>query len=195
MNFKEYRTFTPVTMADTGSIITDSAHMTLGMNTEIMGEMPQALSKMDEVNFKEEVGDAFWYVSNYCNLWNLEPVYLIKDNEKYRETFGVAKLDNKDGQQFMLIFGLAQSVALLQDLDKKHLAYGKKGDDAVRQELINDIYTMLLYICHIYGYDVEKILDRNIEKLEARYPNLRFEAEKANTRDLDVEREILEKED
>lgn len=195
MNFTEYRELTVITMADTGSIITDSAHMTLGMNTEIMGEMPQALSKMDEVNFKEEIGDALWYVSNYCNIWKLTPEFLIKSNEQFEATAGVAKLNNTDGQQFMLIFGLAQSVALLQDLDKKHLAYGKKGDDTMRQELINDIYTMLLYICHVYGFEISKILERNIEKLEARYPNLRFEAERANTRNLDVEREILEKED
>ena len=187
MNFSEYRKLTPRTMSETGSKITNSIHMTLGLNTEVMGELPDAIAQEDIVNFKEEIGDAFWYLANYCNIWDLEPQSI----EFPAEFFNQHKLDKSDGGQFMVIFSLGQTIALLQDLDKKELAYAKDGDSEMRRKLVNTIFVTLEYLGFIFGADTGKIRQTNIDKLIARYPD-KFEAELANNRDLDNEREILE---
>lgn len=189
MNFSEYRKLTLNTMSQTGKKVTDSTHMTLGLNTEIMGELPDAIIAQDLVNFKEEIGDAFWYLANYCNIWEIEPT---RDNELPSETFGAAELDPRSGDQFMLIFSLGQNIALLQDLDKKDLAYGKAGDENVRLSLTNVIYNMLEATAFIFGIDTDKVRATNIAKLQARYPD-KFTNESAVNRNLEVEREILEK--
>jgi len=191
MNFSDYRKLTIKTMSETGSKVTDSCHMSLGLNTEIMGELPEAIANEDLVNFKEELGDAFWYLANYCNIWEFDPKDL--SSEKEPSSFGTLKLDKTAGQQYMIIFGIAQSIALLQDLDKKELAYGKHGKHETRVELINDIYSRLEHLAFFLGIDTNAVRINNIEKLAARYPGLIFNAEKANNRDLDVERAILEK--
>jgi len=190
MNFSEYRKLTGRTMSDTGSKITDSTHMSLGLNTEIMGELPEAVSKEDLINFKEELGDAFWYLSNYCNLWNIDPVNNYEGSIK-PEAFGALKLDKTSGQQYMIIFGMGQNIALLQDLDKKHLAYAKHADETVRKTLVDDLYSSMEYLSFALGLSTDAIRDRNIAKLYARYPES-FDQDKAILRDLGVERAILE---
>lgn len=189
MTFEQYRKLTIKTMSDTGSKIGDSAHMTLGINTEIMGEFPEAMQKMDLVNFKEELGDAMWYVANFCNIWGIDPELLVPLHE---DTKGMMELSNNEPDQFVLVFGLGVTTAHLQDIDKKEFAYGKPGDLAKRTELINTIYTGLVHYAYLLGIDIEAVYDTNIEKLSSRYPGLTFDADRANTRDLDVERGILE---
>jgi hypothetical protein len=46
-------------------------------------------------------------------------------------------------------------------------------------------------MCNIHGWNMEDILDTNIAKLEARYPE-KFTEEAALNRNLEAEREILE---
>lgn len=189
MNFSEYRKLTVRTMSDTGSDVTDSAHMVLGLNTEIMGELPEALATEDLVNFKEELGDAFWYLANYCNIWKIDPENQI---EYKPELFGRMSLKKDSGQQYMMIFGIGQIIALLQDLDKKLLAYGKKPDEAKRKELTDQLYSLLEYLAFILGIDTNAVRATNIAKLAARYPGLVYDDEHAINRDLETERNILE---
>jgi hypothetical protein len=191
MKFSDYRKLTVRTMSDTGSKITDSVHMTLGLNSEVMGELPDAIANEDLVNFKEEMGDTFWYLANYCNIWELEPTDLLLEHQT-PDKFDVLKIDKTAGQQYMIIFGIGQNIALLQDLDKKHLAYGKHGDDEMRLKLVNDIYSVIEHFCFVLGIDTDKVRENNIEKLTARYPDLVFDREKAINRDLSAERTILE---
>lgn len=191
MKFSEYRKLTIRTMSNTGSDVTDSVHMVLGINTEVMGEMPGAIAKEDLVNFKEEVGDAFWYIANYCNIWNIEPTLEI---DLSKSKFDSVKLDKSDAGQFMILFTIAENIAELQDLDKKLLAYGKPADLQKRTDLINTIYSMLEYFCHVLGINTDRVRENNIEKLVARYPDLKFDADKAINRTLDTERAILEQE-
>ena len=46
-------------------------------------------------------------------------------------------------------------------------------------------------LCNMNGWDLRDILDTNIAKLEARYPE-KFTEDKAINRNLEAEREILE---
>jgi hypothetical protein len=47
-------------------------------------------------------------------------------------------------------------------------------------------------ICNINKWDLREILETNINKLEARYPE-KFTEDKALNRNLDIERKILER--
>lgn len=188
MNFSEYRKLTILTMSDTGSKVTDSVHMVLGLNTEVIGEMPAAISKNDLPNFKEEMGDTFWYLANYCNIHEIEPK-LNGDLSKVTNTVTL-----KDAAPLLtLVLSIGIAIAELQDLDKKNLAYGKVIPLEERVNLINEVYTLLEFAAKSLNINTDEVRATNIEKLSARYPDLKFTADKAINRDLVVEREILEK--
>ena len=91
-----------------------------------------------------------------------------------------------------MLFGMATEVGELMDVYKKKLAYKKPLDMVNVQEEIGDILFYLASFCRMNGFNLEKILERNVEKLEARYPE-KFTEYHANNRNLEKEREILEK--
>lgn len=194
MNFKEYRKLTIKTMSDTGSKITDSVHMVLGMNTEVVGELPKALMNEDLVNFKEEIGDTFWYLANYCNIWNLDITEINPDvHKEIAKNLTPRKINAKDGNLFLLVLSIGEVIAEMQDLDKKELAYGKIADLNERSKHAMALFVALEAISAMFGANTNEIRNSNIDKLSARYPDLRFDAVKAVNRDLVVEREILER--
>jgi hypothetical protein len=75
------------------------------------------------------------------------------------------------------------------DNAKKTLFYGKEFN---RKELLSDVKDLILVLAEYCGEIKYNVLAVNIAKLQARYPN-KFEYDKAVIRDLDKEREILEK--
>jgi NTP pyrophosphatase (non-canonical NTP hydrolase) len=91
-----------------------------------------------------------------------------------------------------MLFGLITEVGELVDPFKKKLAYNKEIDYINVQEEIGDIMYYLASFCRQHDFDLEKILDKNVAKLEARYPN-KFDSDHAINRNLDKEREILER--
>lgn len=91
-----------------------------------------------------------------------------------------------------MVMGMVTEVGELQDVYKKHLAYGKPIDEVNEKEEIGDLMWYIINHCNNKGWDLEEILETNIKKLKARFPN-KFTKEKAINRTLDVEREILEK--
>ena len=91
-----------------------------------------------------------------------------------------------------MILGMVTEVCELADVFKKYMAYKKEMDYVNIQEEIGDLMWYIANFCRMNHFDLEKILERNIAKLEARYPEKFFDAEKAKIRDLDAERKILE---
>jgi hypothetical protein len=63
--------------------------------------------------------------------------------------------------------------------------------EVVKKLSINMFY-LLNYYCEKNNTNVSDILDKNINKLKARYGE-KFSSERAINRDLETEREILEK--
>ena len=113
----------------------------------------------------------------------------IKDYS--REVFRtLAKLD-KDDTNIHMLLGLVTEVGELADIYKKELAYAKSVDLVNVQEEVGDIMWYLVNFCTNNGLDLEKILDQNVAKLLARYPE-KFSVENATKRDLEKERAILE---
>lgn len=89
------------------------------------------------------------------------------------------------------IMGLADEAGELIGPMKKHIFYGKDLDKANLLEEAGDLAWFLnLLICSL-GSNWDDVLSANIRKLEKRYPNLRFDADHAITRDLDAEKAAM----
>ena len=104
----------------------------------------------------------------------------------------LAKLENKQLDNLHVTLGMLTEVGELADQFKKNMAYNKEIDWVNVQEEIGDLMFYVAGLCTINNFDLEKILFKNIEKLKARYPE-KFTEKNAINRDLDKEREVLEK--
>ena len=100
----------------------------------------------------------------------------------------------ENGIKRLLHAGMGLSTESGEFLDslKKHIFYGKELDRVNLAEELGDIFWYCAIASSELGIDFEKIMARNIEKLAARYGD-QFSQEKAQKRDLEMEREILEK--
>jgi NTP pyrophosphatase (non-canonical NTP hydrolase) len=90
-----------------------------------------------------------------------------------------------------MILGMLTEVGELADVFKKYMAYQKQIDWVNVKEEVGDLLWYVSNFCNINGFDLEEILQTNINKLRARYPE-KFTQENAINRDLDKERTILE---
>ena len=87
--------------------------------------------------------------------------------------------------------GLATETGEFLDPLKKHFFYGKPIDEINLKEEIGDILWYCAIACDALGTTIDAEMLRNIAKLKARFPD-KFTEEKANERDLDAERSVLE---
>lgn len=90
-----------------------------------------------------------------------------------------------------MVLGMQTEVAEIADVYKKYMAYGKELDLVNVKEEIGDVAWYLANICNLHGWDLRDILDTNIKKLQARFPE-KFTQENAINRNLKKERKILE---
>ncbi len=99
--------------------------------------------------------------------------------------------DTKTAQLIHYALGLATEAGEFQDAVKRYIAYGKALDNTNLKEEVGDIMWYIARICSLYGWDMKDVMDINISKLKARFPE-KFTEENAITRDLAKERQILE---
>ncbi len=104
----------------------------------------------------------------------------------------LAKIDGNILDDLHMIIGMQTEVAEIADVYKKHIAYKKPIDYVNIKEELGDAMWYIANLCNIHGWDLRDILDTNIAKLEARYPD-KFTEEQALNRNLNIERQILEK--
>lgn len=90
-----------------------------------------------------------------------------------------------------MALGLSGEAGEFADVFKKEFAYGKPPDIVNAMEEAGDMMWYIMGFCTINDIDFNKILEMNIAKLSARYPE-KFTSEKALNRDLAKERDILE---
>lgn len=89
--------------------------------------------------------------------------------------------------------GIGGEAGEVVDIVKKIVFYKKPID---RQHLLEECGDLIWYanlMIHALESNWEEVLEANIRKLEARYPNLRFDAEHALNRNKDAEQEALNK--
>lgn len=77
--------------------------------------------------------------------------------------------------------GLSGEVGELNDMVKKFIYHGTPMDEAHFKKEMGDILWYLALMCHACGYDLDTIMEMNIDKLKARYPE-GFDIHKANNR-------------
>jgi NTP pyrophosphatase (non-canonical NTP hydrolase) len=94
--------------------------------------------------------------------------------------------------QLHMAIGASTETGELLDAYKKSLAYNKPLDIVNISEEIGDIFWYLINLCTMLNLNAEDILEKNINKLETRYPD-KFDSDHAINRNLDKEREILER--
>jgi NTP pyrophosphatase (non-canonical NTP hydrolase) len=88
--------------------------------------------------------------------------------------------------------GLCTETGEFLDMLKKYIFYGKELDKVNLKEEIGDIFWYIAIACDVLDVDIDEIMERNIEKLKARYGD-KFNKQDAINRDLEKERQILEK--
>jgi NTP pyrophosphatase (non-canonical NTP hydrolase) len=88
--------------------------------------------------------------------------------------------------------GICTESGEIMDAVKKSLFYGRKLDEVNLVEELGDLFWYIGIVSDALGISFEEIMERNINKLRVRYPK-QFEPEKEQNRDLDSEREVLEK--
>ena len=103
--------------------------------------------------------------------------------------------ERTDHQQSRLLhgaIGICTEAGELQDMIKKSLIYGKPMDVINIVEEIGDLYWYCALVLDSVGYTPEQAMEKNINKLRARFGD-RFTEYRALNRDLDLERKELEK--
>lgn len=127
-------------------------HMTLGLVSEI-NEI-QDSTKYDpwsKGGIVEEVGDAFWYVGIMFHI--------LDDEQDFYEALHT---DDDDTS-------MAYSTSVIADAVKAHIIYGKELDHEL--VLAHLIFTVNRLRYFVSGFDINLVLEANIRKLAARYPN------------------------
>ncbi len=87
--------------------------------------------------------------------------------------------------------GLATETGEFLDAIKKSVFYGKELDRVNLKEELGDILWYLAIAMDALGTDFETEMEKNIQKLKARYGEA-FSQDSAEHRDLEKERKILE---
>lgn len=102
-----------------------------------------------------------------------------------------AKIDGAIMDDLHMVLGMFTEAAEIADVYKKTIAYKKPLDFVNIKEEIGDIMWYIANLCNMNGWDLREIMQTNIDKLKARYPE-KFTEENALNRNLEKERGILE---
>lgn len=194
MTLKDYQKLALRTMANLGDIRLDLSHMVMGLGTELS----ELIESKTMVNRLEEVGDQFWYLSGYCSVrgLSLEYIAIVSNNMEHINAdinidLDAIEIPTTDVYQLKVYLNLVSNISKLQDIVKKHIAYGKVINESEELLLLARIYDCLLLYGFIMADEVlADLLQRNIDKLRVRYPE-KFQEYLAINRNLDEEYKAL----
>lgn len=171
MNFRDYQKLSERTMKRSGNNSIDLFHMVTG----VMSEWEEFVDATDEINRQEELCDMMWYIANYCTLRGLKledfPTQVLVDLEVKAEH-------------------VPYYTSKFADIIKKHCIYGKAIDENKELEILRGLVFTISQLAGVEN--LQKGLERNIEKLKVRYPE-KYTDVLALNRDLENERQTLEK--
>lgn len=100
-------------------------------------------------------------------------------------------LDGPDFRVLHAALGISTEAGELLDAVKKQIIYGKPLDVVNVAEEVGDLFWYLAILVDTLNLDPESIMETNIAKLRARYPE-KYTDRDALNRDLPKEREVLE---
>ena len=189
------RTATP---REQSTDLADLLHSYAGIATEV-AELVDIFKKrifygkaIDMVNLQEEIGDCFWYIGL---LMSLPPNVTCPDldvvlNEVLLDEKHFWESMDKDNK-----IPLEDEFPEIEGITKVEWSFLYRLSDVKnpqRPEELVYLILLLTYLNDFYGFLLKDTLDKNIEKLKARFPD-KFDQNKAINRDLNNERKILEK--
>ena len=90
-----------------------------------------------------------------------------------------------------MALGVGGEAGEVVDLCKKHFAYDKPLDVAHLVEELGDLIFYVNGILALIDTSWDEVLTANIKKLEARYPNAKFNADHAINRDKEAEQAAM----
>lgn len=85
------------------------------------------------------------------------------------------------GGIFNAAFGLSGEVGEFNDMLKKWVFHEKELDVVHAKKELGDIMWYVAMMCHSFGWELDEILQMNVDKLKARYPQ-GFDVALANNR-------------
>lgn len=165
-------------------------HGGIGLSSEL-AELYTALYKdeLDTINLKEEFGDFGWYLGIMVDELKLDPEDIFRPKEIALDEYDFS---NKDQTLKILVDSITVNVGEIMDLLKKSIFYGKSLDQDQMKEKLKSMVSEINSSLKLYDITLEQAMERNIEKLRARYGE-KFTEAAALERNLLKEREILEK--
>lgn len=90
--------------------------------------------------------------------------------------------DGKDiGGVFNACLGLSGEVGEFNDMIKKWIFHEKQFDEEHAKKELGDVMWYVAMMCESFGWDLDEIMQMNVDKLKARYPK-GFSVERANNR-------------
>jgi NTP pyrophosphatase (non-canonical NTP hydrolase) len=110
------------------------------------------------------------------NTLTCDMKYLISQNLIYEDEnhFDIGGILNG-------CLGLAGETGEFNDIVKKWIFHEKPLDEEHAKKECGDIFWYLAMICESFGWDMDKIMQMNVDKLKTRYPD-GFDTAKANNR-------------
>ena len=103
-------------------------------------------------------------------------------NNTQRLTNAVNVVGNKDiGGVFNACLGLSGEVGEFNDIIKKWVFHEKPFDEEHAKKELGDVMWYVAMMCESFGWDLNEIMQINIDKLKARYPE-GFDVNLANNR-------------
>jgi NTP pyrophosphatase (non-canonical NTP hydrolase) len=100
-------------------------------------------------------------------------------------------LESSEANLAHMALGITGEAGEVADIIKKHYAYGKSLDTLHLVEEVGDIMFYLNGLLAELDVEWSEVLEVNIKKLEARYPDLKFNADHAINRDVEAEKEVM----
>jgi NTP pyrophosphatase (non-canonical NTP hydrolase) len=79
-------------------------------------------------------------------------------------------------------FGMAGEVGEFNDIVKKWIFHGKELDKEHLRKELGDICWYIALACEAFGWDLDEVLQTNIDKLSARYHGGTFNKNDANNK-------------
>lgn len=147
------------------------------------GEVVEAIQEhlchdhwLDKTQIAKELGDIFWYLAIASSALDVDLDTIFQTNVDTPSA-------DLDSTQRLLngTLGLAVKSGEVIDTIKKHLFQGHSLNKSYIIEKLGDIYGYLVVSSSALNIELDAILQMNIDKLKARYPD-GFEAERSVNR-------------
>lgn len=127
-------------------------------------------------------GREYQYLAMRTNDGKSTDRMIAKANLRINEA-GVYKTGGVDlGGVFNACLGLSGEVGETSDMIKKWIFHEKELDVEHLKKELGDVMWYMALMCESFGFDLNEILQMNVDKLKARYPE-GFDTVRANHRE------------